>query len=186
MNAYGRLLLVALAALAAWSVWWLRNLQTATTTERGALAHRIDYTMDKLELTAMDTQGKPHYRLQALSMAHFADDDSTEFQQPHVDYINKDGSHLQLSAARGWMASRASEIRLLDGVRIDGHGQRPFTLTTRDVQIFPDQNLVTTDAATQLTAPGLQVSAVGMRVHTDQQRVQLLSRVRGRYDARIH
>lgn len=186
MNGYGRLLLVALAALAAWSVWWLRSLQTISGTDRGAVAHRIDYTMDKLELTAMDTQGKPHYRLEASSMAHFADDDSTEFQQPRVDYINKDGSHLQLSAARGWMASRATEIRLLDGVRIDGHGQRPFTLTTREVQIFPDQNLVTNNVPTQLTAPGIQLSAVGIRVHTDEQRVQLLSRVRGRYAARPH
>lgn len=182
----GRLLVLALAALAAWSVWWLRQLQTTTSPEHAAPTHRIDYTMDKFELTAMDPTGKPQFRLQAGAMTHFADDDSAEFLQPRMEYIAKDRAHLRFNAERGWMASQGNEIRLLGAVRIEGTEQHPFTLISRDIKFQPDQNLVTTAATVELKSPGLHVTSVGMRIYIDQQRVQLLSQVQGRYDDVAH
>ena len=182
----GRLLVLALAALAAWSVWWLRQLQTTTSLGHAAPTHRIDYTMDKFELTAMDPVGKPQLRLQAGTMTHFADDDSSEFLQPRVEYIAQEHTPLHFIAERGWMASQGNEIRLLGAVRIEGSDPHPFTLISRDIQFKPDQSLVTTAAAVELKAPGLHVTAVGMRIYVDQQRVQFLSQVQGHYDDVAH
>lgn len=182
----GRLAVLALALLAAWSVWWLRHLQTAPAPGHTATTHRIDYTMEKFELTAMDATGKPQYRLQADGMSHFADDDSSEFTQPRVEYIANNSEHLRLEGERGWMAAHGDEIRLLGAVRIEGFAKQPFTLLTRDVSFTPDDSLAETTAAVEVTSAGLRVSAVGMRAHIDQQRVQLLAKVHGRYDATSH
>jgi lipopolysaccharide export system protein LptC len=182
----GRLAVLALALMAVWSVWWLRHLQTAPAPEHAAAPHRIDYTMDKFEVTAMDGAGKPQYQLQAESMTHYADDDSSEFQQPRVEYIANNSTNLRLEGERGWMAAQADEIRLLGAVRIEGFAKRPFKLLTRDVSFKPDDSLAETNAPTELTSAGLRISAVGMRVYIDQQRVQLLAKVQGRYDATSH
>lgn len=182
----GRLAVLALALLAAWSIWWLRQLQTAPPPGHTAATHRIDYTMEKFEVTAMDAAGKPQYHLQADSMTHYADDDSSEFVRPRVDYIADNSTHLRLVGERGWMASQGDEIRLLGAVRIEGFAKQPFTLLTRDVSFKPDDSLAETKAAIELTSAGIRVSAVGARVYIDQERVQLLAKVKGRYDASAH
>jgi lipopolysaccharide export system protein LptC len=182
----GRLAVLTLALLATWSVWWLRHLQTASAPGHTATTHRIDYTMEKFEVTAMDAAGKPQYHLQAENMMHYADDDSSEFLQPRVESIAKNNTHLRLEGEHGWMAAQGDEIRLLGAVRIEGFAKQPFTLLTRDVSFKPDDSLAETQAATELTSAGVRVSAVGMRVHIEQQRVQLLAKVQGRYDATAH
>ncbi len=182
----GRLAVLTLALLAAWSVWWLRHLQTAPVPGHTATTHRIDYTMEKFEVTAMDIAGKPQYQLQAESMAHFADDDSSEFLHPRVESIAENNTRLRLEGERGWMASQGDEIRLLGAVRIEGFAKQPFKLLTSDVSFKPDDSVAETEAAAVLTSAGLRVSTVGMRVHIDQQRMQLLSKVHGRYDAAPH
>ena len=182
----GRLAVLALALMAVWSVWWLRHLQTATAPGHIATPHRIDYTMEKFDVTAMDVDGKPQYHLQAESMSHFADDDSSEFVQPRVEFIAKNNTNLRLEGERGWMTSQGDEIRLLGAVRIEGFAKQPFTLLTRDVSFKPDDSLAETKAPIELTSAGLRISAVGVRVYIDQQRVQLLAKVQGRYDATSH
>jgi len=182
----GRLAVLILALLATWSVWWLRHLQTASAPGHTATTHRIDYTMEKFEVTAMDAAGNPQYHLQAEKMLHYADDDSSEFLQPHVESIAKNSSHLRLVGERGWMAAQGDEIRLLGAVRIEGFAKHAFTLLTRDVSFKPDDSIAATDAAAELTSAGLRISAVGMRVNIDQQRMQLLAKVHGRYDASAH
>jgi LPS export ABC transporter protein LptC len=182
----GRLAVLVLALLATWSVWWLRRLQTASAPGHTAMAHRVDYTMEKFAVTAMDTAGKPQYHLQAENMMHYADDDSSEFLQPRVESIAKNSTHLRLVGERGWMAAQGDEIRLLGAVRIEGFAKQPFTLLTRDVSFTPDDSLAETEAAAELTSAGLRISTVGMRIHIDQQRVQLLAKVHGRYDASSH
>ncbi len=182
----GRLAVLALALLAAWSIWWLRHLQTAPPPGRTASAHRIDYTMEKFDVTAMDASGNPQYHLQADSMTHYADDDSSEFVRPRIEYIAKNSTDLRLEGERGWMASQGDEIRLLGAVRIEGFAKQPFTLLTRDVSFKPDDSVAETQAAVVLTTAGVRVSAVGLRVDIDQERVQLLAKVQGRYDATSH
>ena len=182
----GRLAVLALALMAVWSIWWLRHLQTAPPPETAATTHRIDYTMEKFEVTAMDAAGKPQYHLQAEHMMHYADDDSSEFTQPRVEYIAEDSTNLRLEGERGWMAAKGEEIRLLGAVRIEGFAKQPFKLLTRDVSFKPATSVAETDAKAELTSAGLRVSTVGMRVNIDQQRVQFLSKVHGRYDAASH
>lgn len=186
MNRPGRLAVLTLALLAAWSVWWLRHLQTAPIPGHTATTHRIDYTMEKFEVTAMDATGKPQYHLRAEGMMHYADDDSSEFLQPRVESTAANSVPLRFQGERGWMASQGDEIRLLGAVRIEGSGKRPFTLLTRDVSFRPDTGIAETTAAAELSSPGLHVSTVGLRVHIDQQRVEFLAKVHGRYDTAAH
>ncbi len=182
----GRLMVLALALLAIWSVWWLRRLQTTPARGPAATAHRIDYTMESFAVTAMDADGKPLYRMFADGMTHYADDDSSEFSHPHVEYIVKNSTQMHLSGEQGWMAAQGSEIHLLGAVRMDGYAKQPFTLLTRDVIFKPDDSLVETAAAAVLTSGGMHVSAIGVRVHINQKSVQLLAKVQGRYDAPSH
>jgi LPS export ABC transporter protein LptC len=142
--------------------------------------------MEKFAVTAMDATGKPQYHLQAEGMMHYADDDSSEFLQPRVESIAENSTHMRLEGERGWMAAQGDEIRLLGAVRIEGFAKQPFKLLTRDVSFKPDANVAETAAAAELTSAGLRVSTVGMRVHIDQQRVQFLAKVHGRYDASSH
>lgn len=182
----GRLAVLALVLMATWSVWWLQHLQTAPAPGPAATTHRIDYTMEKFEVTAMDVAGKPQYHLQAEHMMHYADDDSSEFLQPRVEYIAKNSTNLRLEGERGWMAAQGDEIRLLGAVRIESFAKQPFKLLTRDVSFKPATSVAATEAKAELTSAGLRVSTVGMRVHIDQQHVQLLSKVHGRYDPAAH
>ena len=192
MNRFAHLLkpllwLVMLAATATFT-WWLQHLvePVATPTER-ALRHDADYTMETFTVTEMDAAGETHYRLQAESMEHYADDGSARLVKPQVRFFSRERVPWTLAAEEGTVSANNSEIHLNGAVVIERPAsatQAPLRLTTSNVLIHPHDEVAETREHVMLQDPLNTTRAMGMRVQMNDERVQLLSQVQGRYAPR--
>ncbi len=179
--------LVVLTALAT-STWWLQNLvkPTAAPTERG-VQHDTDYSMETFTVTEMNSLGQIQYRLQAESMEHDASDDSARLVKPQVRFFSRARVPWTLLAETGTVAANSSEIRLNGAVLIERPAsatQAALRLTTRDVLVRTRDEVAETREQVMLQDPLNTTRAIGMRVHMNDEHVQLLSQVQGRYASR--
>lgn len=192
MNRFAHLLtpllwLVALAALAAFT-WWLQHLVApAVAPAERTVRHDADYTMETFTVTAMNAAGQTHYRLQAELMEHYADDGSAHLVKPQVRFFSRERVPWTLAAEEGAVSANGSEIRLTGAVLIERPAsatQAPLRLTTSNVLIRPGDEYAETSEPVMLQDPLNTTRAIGMRVHMNDEHVQLLSQVQGRYAPR--
>ena len=66
--------------------------------------------------------------------------------------------------------------------RVGTEQDRPITLTTPALNVWPKKDYAETDQPVTVVSDGLRLDAVGMKAYIDDQRVEFLSQVRGRYE----
>lgn len=179
--------LAVLAALVIFT-WWLQHLvePLATPPERTA-RHDADYTMETFTVTEMDAAGESHYRLQAELMEHFADDGSARLVKPRVRFFSHERVPWTLTAEEGTVSANGNEIHLNGSVLIErpaSAAQLPLQLVTSNVLIHPHDEVAETREHVMLQDTLNTTRAIGMRVQMNDERVQLLSQVQGRYAPR--
>lgn len=187
METRGILTLFALALLVALSWWLLRAVQSQRETRPGAPPQTPDYYLYDFTLTAMNAQGRPSYRLSAPALVHYPSDDSALVTRPHLEVYRSGKPPWDIDAQQAHIADHGKRVFLTGRVKIvrrTAGSKRPVTILTRDLHIRPDQDYAYTDQPVTLLSNGLRVEAVGLRAHWKQERVQLLSRVRGVYEQR--
>lgn len=78
------LLALLLAAAAALSWWAARRLSAPEKPIAVSPRHEPDYMIDNFAVTVLNEQGQPRYVLRAARLVHFADDESSELDQPYL------------------------------------------------------------------------------------------------------
>lgn len=185
-----KLLLPLLVTIVAALSYWLHTFEQPEGT--AAVGHAPDSPqsfMDGIHLRAMSEQGYPRFELQAARMAYYADDKRTEVEQPFLTVFRPSGQIWTAAAERG-TALNGDEQVLLHGqvvVRQPVDPARPggaaeLEIRTRELSVFPRQELAQTKQFTTIVRPEGRVEAVGMNVYFPQERLQLLSQVRGVYE----
>lgn len=108
---------LTLALLAAGS-WWLSE-RISGTSERfgGAPRHEPDYIVENFHATVLDKQGRRRYVLSARRLTHYADDGSSEMEQPELVQYG-DGAPVHARAANGWLPKDRSNLVLSGAVRV--------------------------------------------------------------------
>jgi lipopolysaccharide export system protein LptC len=176
--------LATLGSLAAFT-WWLQAATQTPVAANQAVGHVPDYTVADFTLTAMNLAGRPYYRLKAPSMARYADDRTTEVEEPQVEFREQTGPPWEMTADHGWISADRSLVRLLGHVvvlRAGAAGSEPVKLVTSDVSIQPDDRYATTDQPVAAWLGPHRMEARGMKLYLQEGRLQLLSDVRGHYE----
>lgn len=180
----GLLGLSVLLSLAVLSSWFLATLEaTLETTARSLDAPPL--TMRNVEAIRMTASGIREYTISTPELVQLPGESGTELASPRVD-VYRDGSIRDwlLRAERGWIAPDSDLIRLqrtVTLVRSGLGGRQPVVITTRDVDIYPDQDLVEGASPVRIQTPQAVVEAVGFRVFVKEDRLELLTDVRGNY-----
>lgn len=179
--------LLALAAIAIFSGWLLQTAERASTALPGKERHDADFYLKDFTLTTMDKAGALRNRLTSPYMVHYADDDTSEVDEPRMQIFNKDAPPWHIDAGRGIILSEGKTVFLRDGViirQIDEQQKRYTTLRTADLTVKPDDEYAETASPVNFTdSAGNVVDAVGMRANLRDERLELLSQVRGTYAA---
>lgn len=179
------ILLLLLAAVG--SGWLLQRLQEAERRGARQQGHDPDYFMEHFTQTTMNEQGQMHHRLNAELMLHFPDDDSTELVRPKLEVYNEAPAPWHVTAEKGWVSANKDVVLLTGEVQIwrEGEdGQREVEVITRDLRVLPHERYAETDQAATIRAPGTVYHAVGMRANFNEDRLELLNRVRGRHEVK--
>ncbi len=183
MNRRAVLVMLAIVVLAALSSW----LSQRTTQQQQAAAdgprHVPDYFMSDFAAVTMNAEGRPHYRLEANQAIHYADDQTTTLAQPRLVLFQADAPDWHIRAAQGEISADGNQVYLHGGVemRREALGKGSLRLTTADMYILPGKQYAETDSPLKITGPQIEIHALGMRAHMDEQQLILRSEVEGSY-----
>ncbi len=180
---------LVIAALAWLSAEWLWE-QEAEAPVAAPLAdvETPDAFMEGVVMRTMNMQGQPRYEMRAVRAVHYTQDDRTEFDTPFITFYRPDGKLWTLAAEQG-RASDGDQDILLSGEVLMRRPQNPaqpagpaeMEVFTRELRILSDREYAETDQPTTIVHAYGRVDAVGMKVWFKQERLQLLSQVKGIY-----
>lgn len=172
--------LAVLLTLAALTFWLERATRIDEPRRDGKLRHDPDFIAENFTLRQLDRNGRVKYALSAEKMLHYADDESTDVNQPRLTYFETPPPfHLQ--AKRANISKDGKIIELRDDVfgrREAGIADPPMTFASSELTVYPDDELARTSAPVTLTQGRSVVSGVGMEADNLKRIFQLHDRVR--------
>lgn len=157
------------------------------------------------ETRRFDTEGRLYHHMVSERADHFqhlpqrsSERDYSLIQKPDLtlygqgDQENADPPETESAGAAPWRVmaeqgrsdANATRIHLHEDVRVWQEGDEGLTeLTTSELIIEPDRQFAETDKAVNMRSPQGRNEAVGMRANLGHDHIELLSEVRGTYDA---
>ena len=187
ITARGILYLIGLTLLAGLSYGLLRWVESGLREPEPAKSQEPVMIIDHFRAVRLSAIGLREYVIEAPQLSHFPDNLGTQIEWPVLDWYQLDGltREWRLQAEQGWVAADQQIVRLKGAVtmiRRATSGKPPMTVTTHDVLIRPRERYVETAAPAQAMTPGSELRAIGVRAWLDQERLELLSEVRGTYE----
>lgn len=164
--------------------WVLLERTPEVTSTKTASQNQPDYFVEDFTVTATRPDGEVEYRLSAKSMQHYPKAAIWRFTAPHMLYFPGKGEPWRMDAKKGKAWSDGDDILLQGPVairRAGGPVNRPMNADTFDLHLKPNENYAFTDKRTVLYSGGMRLAGVGARAYMDQQKLELLSQVKGRY-----
>lgn len=137
-----------------------------------------------------DSEGKLSYEFVANTLRHFrldlskvSEGDFTSLEAPQLT-LYTDDAPWYVTADNGELSERGTLLTLWPNVRIwqEDNPSEVTELTTTRLEIRPQQKMISTAEEVSITSPMGKVEARGMTVDLDNQRIQLLNRVRGYHE----
>lgn len=172
--------LAVIAAAIGWSTWTHRAGDAAVPAASSA---RPDYVMHDYEMVALNKQGAESVTLRGPLLERSALDHTASLTTPLFLIPDNNGDHWQLRSKTGWLSADANELRLRDdvvGTSPDGIGT-PTTLTTTQLNVYPQKDLASTPAQVVVTQPGSILSGVGFETNMKTRHFVFKTQVKSRY-----
>jgi len=173
-------LIIILVVVAGFSYWALEKLTEDDATKLNKLAHYPDYYMENFTTLTMNQDGTPKNRLNAVYMAHYPDDNTSELHKPELEIFRIDRPPIMVTADNGWVTSNNDVILLSGNVYLhqnDEFGNLKVELIAEDARVLVDQKYAETDKAATLITKRSVTNSIGMRAYLQEQRMEFLSNV---------
>ena len=175
------LLLGSAIVLALGSFWLLQVIQkTATDDPQASRSNEPDYYVEKFTFVRMTKTGDAR-------MIHRPVDDTYEITLPVVHSLSRDQPPLTVRSARALVVPDSSKIHMIDKVEADRPASATtehFHLTSDYVLILPDEDVLQTDRAVDLTLGSARMTGTGMYVNNATREFRMAQRVHGTYPPR--
>lgn len=187
MTTRGILSLTGLAVLAGLSYGLLRWVESSLREPVPAESQAPVLTVERFRAVRLNIAGVREYVVEAPRLWQLPGQGGVRIEQPALDWYLPDGRirEWRLQADQGWIAADNQSVRL-DGEVVMSRGAEsgklPVTVTTRDVLVRLDKRQAETTAPARAVTPGGELRAVGLRALLDEERLELLSEVRGVYE----
>jgi len=176
--------LIIISALALLS-WWFQDIwKEAPIIQPKKDKHFPDYFMENFTLTNMDINGRPSYILRAIKMLHYADDDSSELEQPRIQFLSEQGDWT-ITAEQALILENSQQIQLKNNVQLKREAsaqQAPMTIVTEYLSINTETEIAETEYLAQVTSRGLALTSKGLVYDSRKGILKLASEVKGVYE----
>ena len=176
---YGLLLLLVLT-----SGWFLFRQESSLQLE-AASATGPDAFVKDMDLKVMNEQGQLAYRVKALLMSHYPNDERFTLEQPDIKILQDNGDIWRIKSEHGEATEAADIIWLLGAVdikRLPTETSSQLHIVTTDLLVKPDDEVAETENEATITSDEFLINAVGMKADFSKDTLELRSRVRGHYD----
>lgn len=176
------LLLLLGAIVSGWSVWNQRNRDAAPTAE----GLRPDYVLIDFELTSLNPQGRESFTLRAPRLARDPQQRTMEvatplFLIPPGERTGNDAWEVRSKDA--WVSAEGDELRLRGDVKGVSSGMTgpAMTMSTNQLNIFPDARRAQAQGKVVITRPGSILSGRGLQLDLASKQYSFKSEVHHRY-----
>jgi lipopolysaccharide export system protein LptC len=176
------LVVVALTTLVVW--WGLGERPSEPTGEKPVAEPRAQYYLKDFTLQASDAAGAPSYRVSSPSAVYFRGEDVWNVTEPRWRFRTPSKARWVGRADEGHILEGGDRLDLAGDVHLrrpEGDGG-PVDMVTPTLTVKPQEDFAHTADPVTITGPGYRIDGVGARVWLKQQRMVLLSKVKGRYD----
>lgn len=185
MNAW--LVALGMLVVAVLSFWLLHDLGGANGVPTPRNAHRPDYYIQNMVRTTTGPGGEIRNVLRSPLVTHYPDDDSTELATPRLEIYNGRVEPWHVIAQRGWISS-GNDVVLLHGPveiwQLGAGGTRRYQVLTSELRVLPKEQYAETDNPATIIGPFSVTHTIGMRANFAHNRLELLERVRTRYEVK--
>lgn len=176
-----------LAALAGATLWLDQQSQIAIPVAQEAPAHTPDTIVRNFSAARMDETGFADYTLSANKMLHYPDDESTHLSAPLLSHFEPGKPPIHVRSDEGIVSKDGENIYFEDDVEVTREAkgkESQLTVTTDRLHVIPEKNIARTNDPVVIANSELHVTAVGMELNNETRKLDLHSKVKGRYDAR--
>ncbi len=177
-------LLIAVALVAAPLVWWgLITPEDSAPATDSAQVEQVDFFIRNAEITRWQDDGSIGQVLTTPLMQHYPERATMQLETPVTRVPGNEGGHYLLSADQGSLPDSQEQILLAGNVRLQDNPATglPGLMTTDQLILYPPRDYAHTDHPVRMQRGADTTSAVGMDLFFDQQRIDLLSDVKGEY-----
>jgi lipopolysaccharide export system protein LptC len=140
-------------------------------------------------LIQYEPSGNPHHLIRAREIDHLPVEDAMLLKEPEYMQFKAHAIDWQINANSGKILEGGDDVVLNDAVYIEQfspEGELVTRLATDSLVIFSEEQIAETDDPVTITYPQSavlnKVHAVGMKAWLGEERITLLSRVRGRHE----
>lgn len=178
--------IVLLSLLAALTFWINVTVQPVAPKLDGSSRHDPDYIVSNFVTTQTDARGDLRYKLAAVEMKHYPDNDATNLLSPRYTQFAVNKPYTQIQGLNGYVSSNGEIVEIVDQVLVTRQafaGKGEMTLETDYLNIRPNEELVQTPSPVIIRqAPKTVIYATGMIYEKKKQTVTLLNKVRAHYE----
>jgi lipopolysaccharide export system protein LptC len=171
--------LLALLVLTA-PLWLGQSLRTPSPQEGGA-GRLPDYVAENFSAVEMGEDGTTRHMLLAKKLVHYADDDTTDLEQPYFVETKPGKPAVQIKSDRAKISGNNENIYLTGNVmlfRNAGKGRGETALTTSSLHLIPNDDIAKTDKPVVITEKNAVIKAIGMEMNDRTNITQLWSQVK--------
>lgn len=139
-----------------------------------------DYFVEKFNFVRTSQVGQARYAISGAMLTHFPKEDNYEIVLPIVKSLSVDRPSITMRAQRAVANSDASQVQMFDDVHIDRPESKMaphFHLKSEYVLIFPDEDVIQTDKAVDITQGTTEITGKGMYANNATLNFTLLSNV---------
>lgn len=173
-----------LAIVASLTSWWLYGLQQELPIHSLAIQAQVpDYTFKDFSSVHTDSNGQLKNHLQARELLHYPSS-NTELVAPNILFYRQGEQLWQVQAERGEVSADNNEVWLLGQTtihRVTDNPAKRFEVRSQNLHVKLNEEFAETQAPSTLVSANSITEATGMKIFMKQQRVELLSKVKGNY-----
>lgn len=146
-----------------------------------------DYMIQDLDLQSFNKQGLLVQQISAISATHFPKNDTTLLAKPNIIIHENSLPKWGIQSGSGRLlkdkAIHLEEDVLIVPMQSNGND---FSLTTNSLFIDLEKQIADTDDSVSIESDTSELTAKGMIVYLDTQKVEFKSQVRGRHVPETH
>jgi len=175
-----------MAALAGVTYWLLQaTLPPAQTPERPK-EHAPDYFANNFSVSELDTTGTTQYRLTAISMVHYEDDENSDLVKPAMRMFQPLRPTVTATSERGTVNGDVSIVDLYENahlLRVAGFGDPQMTADSEHFRILVNDDVIETEKPVKLQRGPSVMTGDGMNYNNATRVMKLFGTVRGQIAA---
>lgn len=146
----------------------------------------IDYYAINAHSVQFMPDGKMQYEMTADKVEHLKASEVSLLTKPDLHLYRGTQYPWHVQSERAEVNPDGTEVELIEKVRVarTDEKQREMIVTTSRMTVFPQKQYAQTEQAVRIDGAGGTTTGKGMKAYLKDGRMDLLSNVRGQYEAR--